>query len=390
MTIKTTLEELAEEAIENRRYLHQHPEVSGAEFETAVYIHKQLEGLGIQILDYKAPSVVGFVQGTSGKKTIALRADIDALPITEEGNKPYMSRNDGVMHACGHDGHTAILLAVAKWLVENKADIQPNVMLIFQSSEEQVPSGADLLVRQGILEDVDEIYGLHLWQPMAKGKIGLAHGPMMASTDDFDITIHGNGGHGSMPHDTVDPIYLSSHLIQAYQSIVSRQTNPTLPLVISIGNIAAGATYNIIPNTLTMKGTIRALDFAAPAIAREQMNKVTAGICESFGATWEINHIDGTPAVINDPSVSQFVENVIQQTFEKGTYEAVDPVMGGEDFGFYLREKPGAFIFVGMGGEKSAYPHHHPKFDIDEDVIRSAIKLFTEIVKSGGTPTDSI
>lgn len=381
MTVKTTLEKLSEEAVADRRYLHQHPEVSGEEFQTVGYIRKRLELLGIEILDYKEPSVVGFIKGNSGEKTIALRADIDALPIIEEGEKSYISQNVGAMHACGHDGHTAILLAVAKWLIENKQDIQPNVKLIFQSSEEQIPSGADQLVRQGILDDVDEIYGLHLWQDMQKGKIGLAHGPMMASTDDFDIAIHGYGGHGSMPHQTVDPIHISSYLIQAYQSIVSRQTKPTMPIVISIGKIEAGATYNIIPDTLKMKGTIRALDFDAPEKARAQMNAMTDGICKSFGATWEINHMDGTPAVINDVDVSHSVENIIHQTFAADTFEIVDPVMGGEDFGFYLREKPGAFIFVGMGGEKSTYPHHHPKFDIDEDVLPSAIQLMIEIVK---------
>lgn len=382
MQITNVSEHLMRQAIEDRRYLHQHPELSGQEYETSKFIQNRLETLNIEILDYQPPSVIGFIKGTKGNKTIALRADIDALPITEEGDKPYLSKNPGVAHMCGHDGHTAVLLAVSEWLSINRSEIEPNIVLIFQSAEEITPSGADALIKQGILENIDAIFGIHLWQGLEKGKIGLTHGPMMASIDDFEISIQGYGGHGSMPHETVDPIYVASHVIQSLQSVVSRKINPIDSGVISVGKIEAGSTYNIIPDTAKLIGTIRALTPAAVQTLQHQMVKLTEGICDAFGAKGKVDFIVGTPPLVNDPTEAKFIESVIRKSFSHEVFELVEPVMGGEDFSYYLQEKPGAFIFVGMGGEKSGYPHHHPKFDIDEDVIPVAIELFIEIVKS--------
>ncbi|WP_328589229.1 M20 metallopeptidase family protein [Litchfieldia alkalitelluris] len=375
-------EQLVEKLIKDRRYLHEHPELSGIEFETGKYIKERLESLEITILDYKFPNVIGYIKGKVGKKTLALRADIDALPIVEEGDKPYLSKNHGVAHVCGHDGHTAVLLAVSEWIAQNQDEIEPNILLIFQSSEEITPSGAEALVRDGILENVDEIYGIHLWQGLKKGKIGLTYGPMMASADDFEITIEGSGGHGSMPQDTVDPIYIATHVIQALQSIVSRNLNPVHPSVISVGRIEAGTAYNIIPNNVKLYGTVRGLTLDDVTILRQQMLKLTAGICASFGAKGSVRYIIGTPPLVNHPEQSKYIEKVIRTTFGDDTFELVEPVMGGEDFAYYLLKKPGSFIFVGMGGEKSKYPHHHPRFEIDEDVLPNAVKLFIEIIKN--------
>ncbi|MGG2108996.1 amidohydrolase, partial [Lysinibacillus pakistanensis] len=202
-------------------------------FETSKFIRKRLMELNIDILSFGPPSVVALIKGSKGLKTIALRADIDALPIIEEGEKPYISKKTGIAHMCGHDGHTAILLAIAEWLSKN--EVEANVVLIFQSAEEITPSGADLLIKQGVLEGIDAIFGIHLWQGLEKGKIGLTHGPMMASIDDFEIDIKGFGGHGSMPHETIDPIYIASNLIQAFQSIISRNINPIEAGVITVG-----------------------------------------------------------------------------------------------------------------------------------------------------------
>jgi len=376
----TNLQFLTKQAIEDRRYLHQYPELSGQEFETSQFIRKRLEQLQIEILEYDPPSVVAMIQGTKGTKTIALRADIDALPIVEEGDKPYISQKPGVAHMCGHDGHTAILLAVAQWIAMNKEKIEPNIMLIFQSAEEITPSGADFLIQNGVLEDVDAIFGIHLWQGLEKGKIGLTHGPMMASVDDFEIEIQGHGGHGSMPHETIDPIYIASHLMQAFQSIISRTINPIEAGVITVGNIQAGTTYNIIPETAKLIGTIRALTPETVATIQTKMVSLTEGICHAFGAKGTIDFIIGTPPLINDPQQSRFVESIVCENFGQDVFELVDPVMGGEDFSYYLKHKPGAFIFVGMGGEKSQYPHHHPKFDLDEDVFPDAIKLFIDMI----------
>lgn len=371
---------LTEQAIEDRRYLHQYPELSGQEYETCKFIRKRLEQLQIKILDFNPPSVVAMVEGTKGTKTIALRADIDALPIVEEGDKPYISQRPGVAHMCGHDGHTAILLAVAEWISMNKEKIETNILLIFQSAEEITPSGADFLIQNGVLEGVDVIFGIHLWQGLEKGKMGLTHGPMMASVDDFEIEIQGYGGHGSMPHETVDPIYIASHVMQSFQSIISRNLNPIEAGVITVGNIQAGTTYNIIPDSAKLIGTVRALTPETVHTIQTKMVNLTEGICGAFGAQGKIDFILGTPPLINDSKESRFVESIVRENFGENVFKLVDPVMGGEDFAYYLKHKPGAFIFVGMGGGKSRYPHHHPRFDLDEDVFPDAIKLFIEII----------
>lgn len=375
-------EQLVKQAIQDRRHLHMHPELSGEEYETCQFIRNRLEALHIEILDFKSPSVVGYVKGTKGDKTLALRADIDALPITEEGDKPYISQKPGVAHMCGHDGHTAILLAVAEWISQHTQEIEPNIVLIFQSAEEISPSGADQLIKQGVLDHVDAIFGIHLWQGMDKGKIGLRPGPTMASVDDFEITIQGYGGHGSMPHETIDPIYVASHVIQGLNSIVSRKLNPMDASVVSIGRIESGTTYNIIPDSAKLIGTIRTLSPGAVQTIQQQIVQITQGICSGFGATANVDFIVGTPPLVNDPKEFAFAESVIRSTFGQDVFELVEPIMGSEDFSYYLQEKPGAFIYVGMSGEKSMYPHHHPKFDIDEDVFPDAIQLFLEIIKN--------
>lgn len=374
------LAELIEWALEHRRYLHQYPELSGQEFETCNYIRRHLEELNIEILDYAAPSVVGYLKGTEGRTTIALRADMDALPIGEEGDKSYVSQIEGVSHACGHDGHMAVLLAAAKWLSEHRREVEPNIVFIFQSSEEASPSGAEALIQQGVLRDVDAIFGMHLWQPLQKGKIGVCSGAMMASLDDFQITIKGKGGHGALPHETIDPIYISSHIIGALQSVVSRRINPLEPVVISVGKMEAGTSYNIIPTEASIYGSIRTLSNETRAGVHREMKKITEGICHSFGANGRLEILGGLPPLINDQNMSEFVKKTIRSVFGTDVLADIGPVMASEDFAFYLQQQKGAFIFVGMGGEKSSYPHHHPKFDIDEDAIPTAIELFIQLV----------
>ncbi|WP_153721625.1 M20 metallopeptidase family protein [Sporosarcina cascadiensis] len=381
MINQPTIESLAEQAIQDRRHLHQYPELSGEEYETCDMIRKRLEGLEIEILDYALPSIVGFVKGTSGGKTIALRADIDALPIQEEGDLPYASTRPGISHMCGHDGHTAVLLAVAEWLAANRDAVQPNVYLLFQSAEEITPSGAQALVAQGVLEDVDAVFGLHLWQGMKKGLFGITHGPMMASIDDFEITITGSGGHGSAPHEAVDPIYISTHVIQAFQNIISQKLNPLDAAIITVGKVEAGSSPNVIPNSAKLTGTIRALTPEAVATIKQQMVRMSEGICQAFGAAAQVEFIVGTPPLVNDEVQARFVEQVLTDTFGKDRVELIEPTMGGEDFAYYLQEKPGAYLFVGMASETSAYPHHHPKFNIDEEMIPDAIRVFIEILQ---------
>ncbi|MGG1658482.1 M20 metallopeptidase family protein [Brevibacillus sp. NRS-1366] len=379
MTLCTST--LGQWAINERRYLHQYPELSGQEYQTASYIRKWLQECQIELIDCEAPSVVGLLRGTDGRKTIALRADIDALPVTEEGEKPYLSKNPGVAHVCGHDGHTAILLAAAKWLSENRAEVKPNVLFLFQSSEEMLPSGAEALVRQGVMEDVDAVFGLHLWQPLEKGKIGISTGAMMASSDDVRIVITGRGGHGSMPHETIDPIYVAGQVIAAVQGIVSRRVNPIEPAVISICRMEAGTTYNIIPNQAILYGTLRAQSEKTRRLLAAELKQTIEALCEAWGAKGEVIVDWGTPPVVNDKAMSEYVATVVASHWGGEVLTHVEPVMGGEDFSYYLERKPGSFIFVGMGGEKSSFPHHHPRFDIDEDVIPTSTELLIQLVK---------
>lgn len=372
--------ELTAWAVEQRRYLHQYPELSGQEYATCHYLKQQIEMLGLEILEFKPPSFVAYLPGTSGQKTLGLRADIDALAMQEEGNKPYLSKNPGVAHTCGHDGHMAILLAVARWTVEHREQIKPNLVFIFQSAEETGPSGAAALIEQQLLDGIDEIYGLHLWQPLEKGKISVSSGAMMASSDEFELFIEGTGGHGAMPHETIDPVYIASQVISGLQSIVSRKLDPIEPAVITVGKVEAGTTYNVIPQQATLLGTIRAFSYDVRQWLPVEIERLAKGICEAYGASAQFRLIRGTPPVVNDGAISSFVKQVIESSFPSDTYATIKPSMGAEDFGFYLQEKAGAFMFVGMNSEKSRYAHHDPRFDIDEEAIPIAIKLFLSLI----------
>ncbi|WP_423800528.1 M20 metallopeptidase family protein [Neobacillus sp. SAB-20_R2A] len=372
--------ELKAWAIEQRRHFHMNPELSGQEYNTSAYVKEKLAEFGIPLDDrFSGPSVVAFFKGTEGNKTIALRADMDALPLQEEGDKPYISKVPGVMHGCGHDGHTAVLLAAAKWMSNHPDLVKNNIRLIFQSSEEASPSGAQKLVKEGVLDGIDAIYGIHLISRMPMGKVGFATGYAMASCNDFDIKIEGKGGHAGYPHDTVDPIYIASHLIQAFQSVVSRNLHPLHAGVISFGGMQAGNSYNVIPHEVTLKGTIRALTFEAAELMHEKTAQLTESICASFGAKGHYQFIEGTPPLYNHPEACEFARSVIENTFGADAFLPIDPVLGAEDFSYYLKDKVGAFINVGMQSEKSQYPHHHPKFDIDEEAIPTAIELMIQL-----------
>ncbi|WP_062515105.1 M20 family metallopeptidase [Halobacillus sp. KGW1] len=383
MTTIAIDKQLTQWTIDQRRHFHKHPELSGQEHETSAYVKKQLEELGIPVLPgFSEPNVVALFKGTEGKKMIALRADMDALPIQEEGDNPYTSTVPGVMHACGHDGHTATLLGAAKWMTEHPDQIKHDIVLIFQSSEEESPSGAQQLVKDGVLEGVDAIYGIHYMSNVPKGKIGFAEGYAMASCNDFDITIEGNGGHGGNPHETVDPIYIATHLIQSFQSIISRNLNPMHPGVISFGKMEAGHSYNIVPDKVHLKGTIRALTFEGADMMHQKTVTLTEKISDSFGAKGHYQFIEGTPPLYNHPESCKKAKALIETSFGADAFMELEPVMGAEDFSYYLKEKEGVFINVGMQGEKSRYPHHHPKFDLDEDVLETGLELVVRLAVS--------
>lgn len=373
-------QQLIDWSIKQRRHFHMYPELSGQEYQTAAYVREKLGEFGIPIIEkFSKPNVIAYFRGTVGEKTIALRADMDALPIIEEVDKPYSSTVSGVMHACGHDGHTATLLAAAKWMSENAHLVKNNIVLIFQSSEEMSPSGAQQLVKEGILDNVDAIYGIHYMSNIPLGKIGFAVGPAMASSDDFDIVIEGQGGHGGNPHETVDPIYIASHLIQAFQSIISRNLNPIHGGVISIGGIQTGMSYNVIPDRVKLSGTIRSLTLEGSELMVQKTAQLTKAICESFDAKGHYKLIEGTPPLYNHQEACDVAKAIIEKTFGDEVFSTIEPVFGAEDFAFYLKEKVGAFINVGMKSENSSYPHHHPKFDMDEAAIPAGIELIIQL-----------
>ena len=320
----------------------------------------------------------GTLKGQPGGKTVALRADIDALPLDEEGEKEYKSQNPGTCHACGHDGHMAILMGVTKLLITYSSQFKGDVILLFQPSEERIPGGAKTMVEEGCLDRVDAIFGLHLWQPLPTGKIGIVKGAMMAQPDAFTITVTGRGGHGSMPHQAVDSIYIASQLVVNLQSVISRSLDPLKPGVLSFGTLNGGTIYNIIPGEVTLTGTVRSFDPEVKSLIESKLKRISEETARTYGGTVDIQYVDGYPAVVNDPAMADFVCSVSRKNLGEDSVIPIDPVMGGEDFSYFLQEVPGAFFFVGTG-DGQEYPHHHPRFDIDEKALPTAVRLMTHI-----------
>lgn len=365
--------------VDVRRYLHQYPEVSHKESKTAAYIREQLESVGLPTQSYTGKDVVAYIEGGEPGRTVALRADIDALPIQEETGLPFASQHPGVMHACGHDGHTAILLGAARALIEAKVSFAGRIKLIFQHAEEVVPGGALELVKAGVLEDVDAIFGLHLWQNTKLGTVETCAGPIMAGSDSFSIAIQGSGGHGSMPHLTVDPIVVASHFVTQLQTVVSRSLDPIYPAVISVGQIHAGDTYNIIPDTAQLQGTVRYFHPDVQAVIPGLLERLAHGVCASFGAKAVCEYTKGDPSVINDPRMNAIVERVAHSVVGETMVRPAVPSMAGEDFSYYLQHVPGAYFFLGIGGDAAQYGHHHPRFTIDESMLPVGSELLAGI-----------
>ncbi|TFB22083.1 amidohydrolase [Filobacillus milosensis] len=369
------IDELYDKMVEDRRYLHQHPELSFKEKETSKYIRQRYDELGIP---YKSNiggyGIVARIDGGKPGKTVALRADFDALPIHEENDVPYKSKVDGVMHACGHDGHTATLLGVAEAVNSYKDELEGTMVFIHQPAEEYAPGGAKPMIEDGALEGVDAVFGTHLWANTELNVIETTRGPFMAGTDRFEIVFKGKGGHGAMPHQTKDPVVMAGQAIVELQQLVSRRIDPLLPAVLTIGVVEAGEAFNVIPDTATLKGTVRFLDIPVQDQIIEEMHKVLKGIAVSYGAEYELDYFKGYPPVVNHDEETGYYLNEGSEI--PGVKEAreIPPVMGGEDFAYYLEERPGSFFFTGAQIEGHEYPHHHPKFDIDERALPTAAK----------------
>ncbi|MDW0110720.1 M20 metallopeptidase family protein [Sporosarcina aquimarina] len=370
--------ELVDWAIGQRRYLHQHPELSHKERETRAYVKQQLEQMGIETYSLTGKDVIGVIKGTHEGKVIGIRSDMDALPIKEETGLPFSSENAGIMHACGHDGHMAILLGIAKVLSTKTADLHGTILLVFQHAEEELPGGATELVAANLLEEMDAIFGYHLWQPIPSGMIGVRQGPTMAGADRFSITIKGKGGHGSMPQQTIDPTLIISTIITSLQSIVSRSLTPSEEAVVSIGELHSGSNYNIIPDTAVASGTVRYFNTETSKEIRSRMEAIIEGICQAHGAAYELNYTHGDPPLFNDAKLTDFMESKAQELIGTENVQRIDGIMGSEDFAYYSTEIPSSYIFIGIGKEGHPYGHHHPKFDIDEDMIAVGIELFTK------------
>lgn len=372
-----------DDMVEMRRYLHQHPELSFQEEKTAKFIADTYEKLAIPYqTNVGGNGVVARLEGNKPGKTIALRADFDALPIQDEKDVPYKSKVTGVMHACGHDGHTTTLLTVAKLLKDYQEQLAGTIVFIHQHAEELAPGGAKSIIDTGILDDIDLVFGAHLWTNAPYGVVQTAPKEFMAGADRFEIKIQGKGGHGAMPHQTKDAIVIGSQLVTNLQQIISRRIDPLQTAVLTIGTFHAGNTFNIIADTATISGTVRTFDKALQTFIINEMETIIEGTCQSYQASFSFSYDKGYPPVINHPNEANVVIDAANQVKEVTKAELIQPSMTGEDFAYYLIEKPGSFFFVGAQQPDNFQPHHHPKFDIDERAMVIAVKTFIEIIKT--------
>lgn len=376
------LENYYDEMVSIRRYLHQHPELSFQEVNTARFIKEYYEKLGIEVRDKVGGNgVVAKIYGAKPGKTVALRADFDALPIEEENDVPYKSLHPGVMHACGHDGHTATLLVLAKCLHEMRDQLAGTYVMIHQHAEEYAPGGAISMIEDGCLEGVDVIFGTHLWSGEEVGKIQYRIGPVMAAADRFEIHIQGKGGHGAAPHQTKDAIVIGSQLVLNLQQIISRKVDPIDSAVISIGSFVSDNAFNVIADKATLIGTVRTFNEETRNFIEKEMERVIKGTCLMADCDYRFTYERGYPAVVNHEEETKFLKSVAEKITDVKIVEECNPRMGGEDFAYYLQKVKGAFFFTGARNPEweVAYPHHHPKFDIDERALLIAAKTLGHV-----------
>ena len=381
--IKET-EKILPEIIEVRRWLHRHPELSKQEYKTAEYISKYLDTLKIEHKTKIAKTgIVGLIPAYGGEKTIALRTDMDALPVTEQTELPFSSENEAVMHACGHDVHMSCVLGAAALLKKFQDKLACNVKVIFQPSEESTPGGALSMINEGVLKnpDVDAIFGLHTDPNLPVGTIGIKKGPMMASANNFQIKIIGKGGHAASPHLTRDPIVTSAEVILALQKIVSRMSDPFAPAVLSFGTISGGTASNIIPEEVELVGTCRALDVKTTELFSQTIPEIVKGITEGYGCTYTYRYIKGTPVLVNEPGMTDLVKEAASEIAGDENVVTVIGTMGGEDFAYFLQKVKGCYFRLGVGGkEKAEHYLHSPFFIPDENSIKYGILTLVNIV----------
>ena len=373
-------EQIHEELIKWRRKIHKNPELGFKEYETANFIAKKLKEFGIEHKRVCETGIVGLIEGAKPGKTLAIRADIDALDLTEENDVSYKSTNEGVMHACGHDAHTTILLGTAKILAQYQDKFKGNIKLIFQPAEEG-PGGAKPMIEAGVLKnpDVDYIIGLHVNPNLKSGRVGLKEGRMQAAPDYFKIKILGKGGHGARPQETVDPIVIGSQIVSGIQQLKSRESDTLKPLVISIGSFHSGEAFNAIPSEAVLTGTVRSFDNELRKKIKKRMEEIVQNITKAYQADYKFEYSFEYPPLYNNKELNDLMSQVVIENLgEETLYEIPEPSMGGEDFAYFTQEIPGLYMRLGTRNEKkgTVNPLHSANFNLDEDILTQGVKLF--------------
>ena len=374
-----------DKCVEWRRHLHERPELSFRETETTKYILEQLSGVpGIEIRRPTQTGCVAVLRGAKPGRTVAVRADIDALPIGEETGLPFSSRTPGVMHACGHDGHTAILLAAVRLLAEERDKFSGEARFLFQPAEELPPGGARAMADAGAADGVDEIYGYHLSSNFPTGTFGVRSGALTSATDRFDITVIGRGGHSAFPETCVDPIPAAAQLVLALQSVVSRNVRAVEPAVLSVCMVNAGHAYNIIPDSVAVTGSTRTFSEETRALVERRIGEIARGVCGSAGARCEYRFERGYASVVNDRELTEAGRRVIEEAFGKQAVLDIDPLMPGEDFSAFLDRAPGFFVEIGARNEEKGctVAHHNKGYLMDEDALAYGVEYVTRLVRS--------
>lgn len=372
------------ELIALRRVLHQYPELGFKETRTAGLIEKHLKKSGVETKRMVKTGTVGLIRGRRPGKTVLFRADMDGLPVMEENKVPYRSRNNGVMHACGHDGHVAISLMAARILARRRDRLAGNVKFMFQPAEEG-PGGAMPMIQAGLLErpHVDAAFALHMWNDLPVGTLGVRSGPVFANVDEFTARIIGRGGHGAAPNQTIDPIVTAAYVITALQNIVSRKVDPLESAVVTIGRIEGGSKHNIIPDLVTLYGTVRSFDRRVRGQLQREIERVIRGVTGSMGARYELNYRHQYPATVNDDAMTQVVVEAAQEVVGKRGVIRQDPTMGAEDMSLVLQKVPGSYFMLGSANPKKglANPHHSARFDFDEASLPIGVEAVVRVVE---------
>ena len=379
-------EEIAPGVIADRRYFHQHPELGFQEERTARRVIERLNALGLDhvITGVAKTGVVGVLHGGKGPgKCVLLRADMDALPITELNDVPYKSENPGVMHACGHDAHTAMLLGAARLLAARRDEFAGVVKFLFQPSEEQGTGGAQPMIAAGVLENphVDAAFGIHVGSNLPAGTVAVLGGPVNAAADTAIVTIRGLGGHAARPQMAIDPIVIGAHCIIAVQSLVAREVNPLSPAVITVGSLHGGTVSNVIPEEARFEATIRTFDETTRALLAERIPQVVRGICETFRATADVRYELGYPPLVNTPAHAALVREVAMEVVGPERVRDAEPGMGAEDMSYFINAAGGAFYRLGVRNEVTGktYGHHHPRFDVEEDALATGVAMHAAV-----------